>query len=72
MSKTLIMNFLNQGGKKVAVRVGNVKDGITEAEVKAAMDVIVGKNIFKSTGGDLKSKDSAELVDKSSTEFAVK
>ncbi|MCH5139061.1 DUF2922 domain-containing protein [Clostridiaceae bacterium UIB06] len=72
MSKTLVMNFLNEGGKKVAVRVSKVKDGITEAEVKAAMDVIVAKNIFKSTGGDLKSKDSAELVDKSSTEFAVK
>ncbi|MBV7273836.1 DUF2922 domain-containing protein [Clostridiaceae bacterium UIB06] len=72
MSKTLVMNFLNEAGKKVGVRVNNVKEDITEAEVKAAMDVIVDKNIFTSTGGDLKSKDSAELTDKNSTELSVK
>ncbi|WP_411678867.1 DUF2922 domain-containing protein [Clostridium thailandense] len=72
MSKTLVMNFLNETGKKVGVRVNNVKEDITEEEVKAAMDVIVDKNIFTSTGGDLKSKDSAELTDKSSTELSVK
>lgn len=72
MSKTLVMNFLNEGGSKTAIRVNNVKDGITEAEVSAAMDVIIAKNIFTSTGGDLKTKDSAELVDKTSTELTVK
>ena len=72
MSKTLVMNFLNEGGKKTAVRLSNVKDGVTQAEVSAAMDVIIAKNIFKTTGGDLKSKDSAEITDKSSTELTVK
>ncbi|KZL91850.1 DUF2922 domain-containing protein [Clostridium magnum] len=72
MSKTLVMNFLNEGGSKTAIRVNNVKDGVTEAEVSAAMDVIIAKNIFTSTGGDLKDKDSAELVDKTSTELTVK
>ena len=72
MSKTLVMNFLNEGGSKTAIRVNNVKDGVTEAEVSAAMDVIIAKNIFTSTGGDLKNKDSAELVDKTSTELTVK
>jgi Protein of unknown function (DUF2922). len=72
MSKTLVMNFLNESGNKTSIRVNNAKDTVTEAEVKAAMDVIIAKNIFTSTGGDLKAKDSAELVDKSSTEFTVK
>ena len=72
MSKTLVMNFLNEAGKKTAVRLNNVKDGVTEAEVSAAMDVIIAKNIFKTTGGDLKNKDSAEITDKSSTELTVK
>lgn len=72
MSKTLAMNFLNEGGKKTSIRVNNVKDNVTEAEVKSAMDVIIAKNIFTSTGGELKAKDSAELVDKTSTEFKVK
>lgn len=72
MSKTLVMNFLNESGKKVAVRVSKIKDGVTDAEVSAAMDVIVAKNIFTSSGGDLKSKDSAEITDKTSTELTVK
>ena len=72
MSKTLVMNFLNEGGKKVAIRVSNAKDSVTEVEVKAAMDVILAKNIFTSTGGDLKTKDSAEIVDKTATELQVK
>lgn len=72
MSKTLVMNFLNESGKKTAIRVNNVKEGITEAEVKAAMDVILAKNIFATTGGELKVKDSAQIDDKNSTELAVK
>lgn len=72
MSKTLVMNFLNESGKKTAIRVNNVKEDITEAEVKAAMDVILAKNIFITTGGELKVKDSAQIDDKNSTELAVK
>ncbi|WP_411680023.1 DUF2922 domain-containing protein [Clostridium thailandense] len=72
MSKTLVMNFLNESGKKTAVRVSNVKEDITEAEVKNTMDVILAKNIFTTSGGDLKSKDSAELTDKSSSKLEVK
>ena len=72
MSKTLVMNFLNESGKKTAIKVNNAKEDVTEAEVKAAMDVILTKNIFTSTGGDFKVKDSAELVDTSTTEFVVK
>ena len=72
MSKTLVMNFLNAQGKKTAVRVNNVKDSLTDAEVMAAMDVIISKNIFESTGGDLKMKDSASIVDTNTTELTVK
>lgn len=72
MSKTLVMNFLNESGKKTAVRVSNVKEDITEAEVKNVMDVILAKNIFTTSGGDLKSKDSAELTDKNSSKLEVK
>lgn len=72
MSKTLVMNFLNESGKKTAIRVNNVKEGVTEAEVKAAMDVILAKNVFATTGGDLKVKDSAHIEDKNSTDLSVK
>ena len=72
MAKTLVMNFLNAQGKKTAVRVNNVKDSLTDAEVTAAMDVIIANNIFESTGGDLKMKDSASIVDTTTTELTVK
>ena len=72
MSKTLVMTFLNEEGKKTAIRINNVREDVTEAEVAAAMDVIIGKNIFASSGGDLKMKDSARLDDKNSTEMKVK
>ena len=72
MGKTLVMGFLNEEGKKSSIRVNNVRDDITEAQVSAAMDVIIAKNIFATTGGDLKVKDSAQLDDKKSTEMKVK
>lgn len=72
MSKTLTMNFLNEQGKKTAVKVNNVREDVTVAEVKTAMDLIISKNIFTSSGGDLKTKDSAYLVDTNSTEMDVK
>ncbi|MDW8802217.1 DUF2922 domain-containing protein [Clostridium sp. A1-XYC3] len=72
MSKTLVMNFLNEEGKKTAIRVSNVREDVTDLEVKTAMDLIISKNIFTSTGGDLKVKDSAEIVDKSTTDLQVK
>jgi hypothetical protein len=72
MAKTLVMNFINAQGKKTAVRVNNVKDSLTDAEVTAAMDVIIANNIFESTGGDLKIKDSASIVDTTTTELTVK
>ena len=72
MSKTLVMTFLNEEGKKTAIRVSNAREDITAAEVATAMDVIIAKNIFTSTGGDLKIKDSARLDDKNSTEMSVK
>ncbi|WML36749.1 DUF2922 domain-containing protein [Clostridium sp. OS1-26] len=72
MSTPLVMNFLNEAGKKTAVRINNVKEDITDSEAKAAMEVILAKNIFATSGGDLKAIDSAELIDKSSTDLSVK
>lgn len=72
MAKSLIMSFMNEQGKKVSINVSNIKDGLTDAEVSAAMDTIVAKNIFHTSGGDIKTKDSAQIVDKTSTDLSVK
>ncbi|GLC30806.1 DUF2922 domain-containing protein [Clostridium omnivorum] len=70
--KSLMMSFMNEQGKKVSIRVDGVKDGVTQAEISAAMDAIIAKNIFETAGGDLKIKDSAQIVEKTVEKIAVK
>ena len=72
MAKQLVMSFLNESGKKVSVSLNSVKDTVTEAQVSATMDVMILKNIFNTTGGDLKTKDSAQIIDKNTQALVVK
>lgn len=71
-NKNLVMSFMNEEGKKASVTLNEVRDDVTDAEVSAAMDTIVAKNIFQSTGGDLKVKDSAQLVERTVGKLTVK
>jgi hypothetical protein len=66
------MSFLNAAGRKSSVRLNTVKEAVTELEVQAAMDIILAKNIFSTTGGDLKTKDSAVIVNREDTELSVR
>lgn len=61
--KTLVMGFLNSAGSKVNVRLNYVKDVVDQTAINAAMDSIIAKNIMKTSGGDLVSKDSAYLTE---------
>ena len=60
--KVLVMNFLTSGGTKAAIRFSNIKDNLDEEAVSKAMDTIIAKNIFFTKGGELRSKDSAKIV----------
>ena len=70
--KTLVMAFLNETGSKASISLPCVKDGITQTEVSAAMDTIIAKNIFSTTGGDLKVKNAAQITERNVTELVVK
>lgn len=72
MVKTLQMVFQNQTGKNVSISIGDVKDGITSEEIKTLMQLIISKNIFESTGGDLTTIMSADVVTKDVQEMAVR
>ncbi|WP_333860231.1 DUF2922 domain-containing protein [Clostridium sp.] len=72
MTRVLTMTFLTEEGKKVSVRVSNVKETLTGQEVKTAMETIIAKNIFTSKSGDFKSIDSANMEESSTTELEVK
>lgn len=71
MARNLVMTFLNIEGKKTNITLNNVKPDVTTEEVSAAMDVVISRNIFESKGGDLISKDSAKIVDRTTTEIEL-
>jgi hypothetical protein len=70
--KSLVMSFMNEEGKKVSLRVDGIKEDITGEAVGLVMDAIIAKNIFQSTGGDLKVKDSAQIVSRDVQALEVK
>jgi len=63
-TQTLQMRFVTQAGSRVTISLDNPKDTISEAEVTAAMDQIIAANVFTASGGDLVSKDSAQIIDR--------
>lgn len=70
--KNLAMTFLNQDGARATITIPGVRDNVTEAEVSAAMEALITKNVFYSSGGDLVSKYSAQITERNVTDLAVK
>ncbi|MEL7597448.1 MAG: DUF2922 domain-containing protein [Clostridiaceae bacterium] len=60
--RVLVMTFLTSGGQKATIRVRDVKDTLDPVDVSAAMDAIIDNNIFFTSSGELKIKDSAQVV----------
>ena len=58
----LIMTFKTTDDKKVSLSVDNPREDITEAEIKAAMDLVIAKNIFAPGGADIVSTVEAKVV----------
>jgi hypothetical protein len=71
MEYSLQLTFVNETGDKVNFTIPNVKPAVTEAEVSTAMDAIIANNIFYSTGGDFKTKYSAQLVQRQVTKWEL-
>ena len=55
MTKTLRLPFVNASGKDVNILVASPKEGLTKAEAVATQTMIIARNLFNSTGGDLVS-----------------
>ena len=70
--KILSMVFKNEGGKNVTFRLPNVKDTVTDEQVKTFMTNIIAKNIFSTKGGKLVSIASAKTVDTTETVLNTK
>ena len=70
-TKTLRMVFRNQDGRNVTMTLNDPKDGITQGEIHAAMDLIIDKNAFTSAGGDLVEKRDIKLISNTSEDLLV-
>ncbi len=68
-SRTLEMIFATELDKKHVIRVAEARSDASDADVKAAMDNIISKNIFSGTGGELLEKVSARLITTQIDEF---
>lgn len=68
-SRTLEMGFTNSSGKKVTIRVADARTDLTAEQVRNTMDLIISRNIFTSSGGDLIERASAQVVVRDSQEL---
>ena len=62
-ARTLRMVFRNQAGRNVTMSLDNPRSDLTAAEVEAAMDLVIARNILTSSGGDLVSKQDIRIID---------
>jgi predicted DNA-binding protein (UPF0251 family) len=69
ITRTLRMSFRNEAGKTVSISLDNPKEDLTAAAVEAAMDLIIAKNIFTTSGGDLVSKYDAKIISTDTTDL---
>ena len=65
------MVFLNAAGRRSTISVDNAREDITQQEVQSAMDMIVNRDIFTTSGGDITGIDSAWIVSTEITEIPV-
>ena len=63
---TLRMQFGTGTDKDYLVSIPNVKAGLTQAAVEAAMDTLIAQNVFTTS---LVAKAGAEIVDRTSVEL---
>lgn len=71
MAKRLEMIFKDMENKSMKITVDNVRDNLTDVEVKTAMETILIKDIFATAAGNLIAIGEAKIVDTSVTALDV-
>lgn len=67
--KRLVMSFMTVIGRAISISVDDPRENITEAEIKACMDLIVSKDIFSPYGSKVEKAIDAKIVVTDTTEF---
>jgi hypothetical protein len=71
MTKKLLMSFRNADGNRVSLSIDDPRANVTDAEVKAAMQMVLDQNIFDSNGGALVQIVDATIVETTKTDLDV-
>ncbi len=71
MAKRLEMTFKDVENKSMKITVDNVRDDLTDAEVKTAMETILLKDVFATAAGSLTAISEARIVDTSVTALDI-
>ena len=69
ITKRLVMTFKTNSDKNISLSVDDPREDLTEAEIKAVMDLIVSKNIFSPDGATLVEAVEAKVVVTDTTEY---
>ena len=62
MSRTLQMVFRNMDGRNVTVSVADAREDLQAAEVETVMTNILGRDLFRTSGGALAEAVRAQVV----------
>ena len=71
MESKLYMSFKTSGDSTYNVVVDNLREDITDADVNAAMDIILQADVFLPSSGNLVEKKSARIVDTSEHQIDI-
>lgn len=62
MAKRLVMEFTTALNGAASLSLDEPKEGLTQAEVMAAMNLIIAQNLFNTSTGDITAVKSAEII----------
>ena len=65
------MVFKRADGKNSTISVADAKPAVTAADMNAAMDLILAKNVFAPDSSNLTTKVSGQLISTTTTDFAM-
>lgn len=61
--KILRVTFETAFGSAFSISLPEPREDVTTAEIEAAMELIIAKNIFSTSGGDLTAKRDIKIID---------
>lgn len=71
IERVLNMRFNNLTGGKFTFAIKDVKEEVLDEDISSAMDAIIASDVFLSKGGNLVTKENAEIVTKEVTEIEL-